>query len=100
MVVGRGNAYDNFSDCYRKPDFQSKFTCNGENISGVNYNTLFDQENSASGSALAFNGLNANYFQPYHGKAAGASETLSDVAVRLGWSDSVWSFEHDEPELL
>lgn len=100
VVVGRGNAYDNFSDCYRKPDFQSKFTCNGENISGVNYNTLFDQENSASGSALAFNGLNANYFQPYHGKAAGASETLSDVAVRLGWSDSVWSFEHDEPELL
>ena len=100
VVVGRGNAYDNFADCYRKPDFQSKFTCNGENISGVNYNTLFDQENSAAGSALNFNSLNANYFQPYHGKAAGATETLSDVAVRLGWSASVWSFEHDEPELL
>ena len=35
----------------------------------------------------------------YHGKAAGATETLSQVAQRIGWSSEVWDFSGDTPKL-
>ena len=36
---------------------------------------------------------------PYHGKAAGSSETLSAVATRLGWDVAVWDLNGNEPKL-
>ena len=35
---------------------------------------------------------------PYHGKAAGSSETLSAVATRLGWDVAVWDLSGNEPK--
>lgn len=39
------------------------------------------------------------YYQPYHGIAAGASETVSDVARRVGWSEKVWDLSGPLPVL-
>ena len=36
---------------------------------------------------------------PYHGKAAGATETLSDVAKRLGWDQTIWNCSGATPTL-
>jgi hypothetical protein len=38
-----------------------------------------------------------NYNFPYHGKAAPAGKSLSEVAKGLGWSDSVWDFSGEIP---
>lgn len=39
-------------------------------------------------------------FYPYHGKAAGAGETVSDVAKRLGWDETIWDLSCDYPQLI
>lgn len=40
---------------------------------------------------------NAFAQRPYHGKAAGAEETLSQVASRIGWSEDIWDLSGDVP---
>ena len=42
---------------------------------------------------------NAFAQRPYHGKAAGAEETLSQVASRIGWSEDIWDLSGDVPAL-
>ena len=62
--------------------------------------SLYDQEDVSPGSPLdpiAVAGANHNY--PYHGKAAEAGKTLSEVAKGLGWSASVWDFSGELPTL-
>ena len=62
--------------------------------------SLYDQEDVSPGSPLdpiAVAGANHNY--PYHGKAAEAGKTLSEVARGLGWSASVWDFSGELPTL-
>ena len=39
-------------------------------------------------------------FYPYHGKAAGAGETVSDVAKHLGWDETIWDLSGDYPQLI
>lgn len=99
-IVGKSAKKNIYSNCYRKAGMT--FVA----YSDSQYNALFDMPDTDSSHALDYSASTADpqslgqYYWPYHGKAAGASETISDVAVRLGWSESVWSFEHDEPELL
>ena len=62
--------------------------------------SLYDQNDASAASPLVVNevtGANHNY--PYHGKAAAAGKTLSQVAKGLGWSSSVWDFSGDVPVL-
>lgn len=62
--------------------------------------SLYNQEDVSPGSPLdpiAVAGANHNY--PYHGKAAEAGKTLSEVAKGLGWSASVWDFSGELPTL-
>lgn len=62
--------------------------------------SLYNQEDVSPGSPLdpiAVAGANHNY--PYHGKAAEAGKTLSEVAKGLGWSASVWDFSGELPKL-
>jgi hypothetical protein len=39
------------------------------------------------------------YATAYHGKAAPAGKTLSQVAKDLGWSTDIWDFSGDTPKL-
>lgn len=43
---------------------------------------------------------NCTNFYPYHGKAAGAGETVSDVAKRLRWDETIWDLSGDYPQLI
>jgi hypothetical protein len=70
-------------------------------------NGVFDQDNITKDSPLKNNvgvsvtnqKIETPYKFPYHGKAASASESLSDVAERLGWSADLWDFTNDAPVL-
>ena len=57
---------------------------------------LHDQENASPTSPLD---CPVNNVCPYHGKAAQASQTLSQAAQALGWSADVWDFSGEMPVL-
>ena len=100
-VVGYTNIYNTLENCYYKSGLD--FSCSvGSNFSI----TPVDQPNASASSPLTV-GTNrdegcsykyANAF-PYHGKKAGASETLSQVAERIGWNKSVWDLSGNLPKL-
>ena len=91
-VVGRSNANNIHTDCFRRPDMT--FSCLPEGM-----NTLYDQENSDASVALEFNGYSGTYYCPYNGKAATSEATISSVAESLGWDTSVWDLSADVPTL-
>ena len=90
-----GTATHNYlSNCWRRSDmdfrdYSAQFT-------------LYDQEDASPSNPLVVDNPDPatfkNYY-PYHGKAAGAGETLSDVAKRIGWSETVWDLSGDIPVL-
>lgn len=62
--------------------------------------SLYDQQDvSPSSPLVVVEVTGANYNYPYHGKAAPAGKTLSQVAKSLGWSDKVWDFSGELPVL-
>ena len=106
-VVGYTNIYNTLENCYYKPylDFSCPvFDANG--TSKLFDITPVDQPNASASSQLTVGTNNdegcsykyANAF-PYHGKKAGASETLSQVAERIGWDKSVWDLSGNLPKL-
>ena len=92
-VVGYTNIYNTLENCYYKPGLV--FSCPVGSDFSI---TPVDQPNASASSPLTVGTNNdegfgyeyANAF-PYHGKKAGASETLSQVAERIGWDKSVWA---------
>jgi len=81
-------------DCYRRPDLAFS-DCPGNTT-----NTLIDQENSSPESPLVEKAVSpgaTNYNFPYHGKAAAAGVTASQVARNLGWSEEIWDLSGDYP---
>ena len=81
-------------DCYHHP-----------NLSFSDYTpdfTLYDQENASPSSALSLSNPNEStykHYAPYHGKAADAGKTLSQVAKQLGWDETVWDLSGSIPVL-
>ena len=60
--------------------------------------SLYDQADVSPASPLVVVPVDgANYNYPYHGKAAPAGKTLSEVAKSLGWSTSIWDFSGEVP---
>ena len=106
-VVGYTNIYNTLEDCYYKPYLD--FSCPVYDANGTSKIfdiTPVDQPNASAESPLEVGTKNdencsykyANAF-PYHGKKAGDSETLSQVAERIGWDESVWDLSGDLPKL-
>lgn len=91
-VVGKTVKFNTMEDCYRRADIVLDVYDN------VELDTPFDQENSNSTTELLWN-YEAQYYCPYHGKAAAADATVSSVAKTLGWDETVWDLSGDLPKL-
>lgn len=91
-IVGVSSNTNTMTDCYRRADMEYIEKC-GEDVY-----TLFDQENSSSSSPLAYDPAK-KYRCSYHGKAAPAGATCSQVAKTLGWSEEVWDLSGEMPKL-
>lgn len=81
-IVGYTALKNYHIDCYRKADLDFS-DCPGNN------NDLYDQANSSPESPLV-EAVTGTYNFPYHGKAAPAGATISDVAKSLGWDEGIW----------
>lgn len=91
-VVGFTSIRNYLLDCIRRPDLDYQ-----------DYSDLFslyNQGNASPDSPLVVNAVSgADYNYPYHGIAAEAGKTLTDVAKQLGWSTDVWDFSGPVPTL-
>lgn len=89
-VIGFTSMYNYLIDCYRKPDMYFQ-----------DYSDMFavyDQPNASPDSPLVIQQVSgADYNYPYHGKAAAAGISLSQLARSLGWSEDIWDFSADIP---
>ena len=103
-VVGFTSLKNTLSGCYRKQDF--RFSINPDQTDRdkypLNFITLCDQEDASESSPLSegvdYDG-SSKYIAPYHGKAAPAGKTASQLAGDLGWSSSVWNLSASVPVL-
>lgn len=89
-IIGYTALKNYHADCYRRADMEFR-ECPGN--SG---NVLCDHGNSSPEQALNV-GLSGTYIFPYHGKAASSGETITSVARKLGWDESVWDLSGNIP---
>ena len=93
-VVGQ-TAFKNYLvGCVRKADLD--FSVCEANTAAGGYDP-FDQEDADPEHPMTPGA--GNYAFGYHGKAAAAGETLSQVAERIGWSAEIWDFSGSAPKL-
>ncbi len=91
-ILAYGATHNTYANCYRKAsldfrDYADSFP-------------LYDQENSSPESPLVITAVDGcTHCYPYHGKAAAAGATLTQVAQGLGWSADVWDFSGAVPTL-
>ncbi len=91
-IVAYTSTHNYLTDCMRRADldFQEYSDLFG----------LYDQANSTPDNPLSINTVSgANYNFPYHGKAAPAGSTLSQVARSLGWDSEIWDMSGSVPVL-
>ena len=96
-IMGWGCPENTLKNCWRKPNIVFHATKDGAET----HAQPFDQENAAPGNPLQ--GINCDYKinweSMYHGKAAAAGETASQVAKKIGWSETIWDLSGDVPAL-
>ena len=101
-IVGAAGGFDTLTDNIRRPDMTLSYTNAGASKNPA-WPMLYDQENSSASVALLFydgTAVPADYAQGhYHGKAAAAGKTASQVASDLGWSTDVWDLTGSIPVL-
>ena len=93
-IVGFTSIKNYLQDCVRKADLVFS------DCPGNAFNVLYDQENASPESPLKESVQSTgstNYNVPYHGKAAAAGATASQVAKALGWDESVWDLSGNLP---
>lgn len=102
-VVGYTATDNILQDCYRRPDMvfiQNQDYEDGNAKYPKNYIVLEDQPNADEEHPLSVPGDHSTSHEFYwHGKAAAAGETASDVARKLGWNESIWDLSGDIPAL-
>ena len=87
-IVGFTSTFNNLTDCVRRADL--------EFFDYTDVFGLLDQPNASPASPLSL-GCFEPYQYAYHGKAAPAGATLSEVAKSLGWSEEIWDFSGKYP---
>ena len=91
-IVAFGATHNTYENCYRRADLDFRDYCDAFK--------LYDQENSSPAAPLAHQEVvGSSYNYPYHGKAAPAGATLTQVAQSLGWSTAIWDFSGDKPTI-
>lgn len=93
-IVGKAAEKNVYSNNWRKPSLVMEFYPEAY----AQYNIPYDNEDTSADKPLTFN-YDAAFYMPYHGKAASAGETASDVAKRIGWDQTVWDLSGDMPVL-
>lgn len=93
-VLGCTLFKNTLENCYRRPDMT--FRAYPSDL--ASYNTPVDQPNSGPDSPYVKLG-SETYYMPYHGKAAAAGQTISDVAKQLGWDETIWDLASAVPTL-
>ena len=93
-VLGYTSIKNFLTDCYRKPDLSFQ-ECKTQAS-----NVLYDMPNSTPAAPMMKAEGTGQYNYPYHGKAAKAGDTLTDVAKSLGWKADVWDFSGPVPTLI
>lgn len=90
-VAGYTYIKNTLKDCWRKGDMT---------FSSFEGNTLIDQSNVSASSPLAKQGSDANTnCYAFHAKAAATGNTITNLAVLLGWDTAVWNLSGSEPSL-
>ena len=89
-IAGYTYIKNTLTDCLRKNDMN--YTPNYAACA------IVDQENVSPEAPLSV-GTAPTYCYPYHGKAADSGKNLSQVAIQLGWSSSIWNLGGSEPTL-
>ena len=93
-VVGFTSLKNYLIDCVRKADLAFS------DCPGNSNNVLVDHDNASPDNPLKEAVVSAgstNYNFPYHGKAAAAGATASQVAKTLGWDETVWDLSGTLP---
>lgn len=93
-VLGCTVFKNTLENCWRKPNMS--FRAYPSDL--ASYNTPVDQENSSAASPYVKLG-EETFYMPYHGKAAATGETVSAVAKRIGWDETVWDLSGEYPRL-
>lgn len=93
-VVGATARKNYLTDCVRKADFNWGDCEINAQLGG--YEPI-DQENADPSHPLVQG--SGKYATAYHGKASGTSETISAVAKRLGWDETIWDLSKSTPVL-
>ena len=91
-IVAYGATHNTYENCYRRADLDFR-----------DYSDLFklyDQENTSATAPLMIQAIEGNtHNYPYHGKAAPAGSTITQLAKSLGWDPAIWDFSKDVPTL-
>ena len=94
IIIG-GTAIKNYLVNYwRKADIDFQDCAKNVELGGY---APFDQEDANPDTPMVKGA--GTYAYAYHGKAAAAGKTLSQVAQEIGWSAEVWDFSADLPKL-
>lgn len=87
-MAGAGGTYK-FRNCFYKPGYEF---CDYFEMATTNVLTdMADIDGARVGTP--------SYNYPYHGKAAPAGKTASQLAADLGWNQDAWDLSGDEPVL-
>lgn len=91
-IVGYTAELNTLRNCWRRPDMVFNYYQDSA------FNELYDQEDVDATHPL-YRKFTEKYYFPYNGKAAKSGETISAVAKRIGWDESIWELSGPEPRL-
>lgn len=100
-IVGSTRNKQTLANCIRRADMS--FSCYVTETDGGFDIIPYEQDNTSPDSKVPYAGpdnTSYDYCYVYHGKAAAPGETVSDVAKRLGWDETIWDLSGDYPQLI
>ena len=110
-VIGYCSLKDTYTNCYRHPAFgnndasQTRFYCANEPNElpvdqGLSINASNPITAGIKGTTSAKGPLSMKYTYPFHGNVAGNDcDTMTKLAIQLGWNTTIWDLSGDYPTL-